>query len=105
MQKHAKDNEEKYPEAANSVIDAMYVDDVLDSCETPDDAIELRRQLSELMSCGNFKLRKWSSNDKSVLADVPEEDKQPGVKLCENDQQPHVKVKTLRVTWTCSPSK
>ena len=58
VQKHAKDNEEKYPEAANSVSDAMYVDDVLDSRETPDDAIELRRQLSELMSCGNFKLRK-----------------------------------------------
>ena len=49
----------------------MYVVDVLDSCDlqTP------------------------------MLANVPEADRQPGIEICENDEQPCVKVKTLGVTW------
>lgn len=99
VQKHAKDNEEKYPKATDSVSDAMYVDDVLDSCEIPEDAIELRRELSDLLNSANFRLRKWSSNVRSVLVDVPEEDRQPGIEICEDNQKPRVKVKTLGVTW------
>jgi hypothetical protein len=76
----------------------MYVDDVLDSCETSKDAIELRRQLSELLNSASFRLRKWSSNNKSVLEDVPEEDRQPGLEIRE-DGRPTGKVKTLGVTW------
>ena len=98
VQKHAEDTAEHYPEAADTVSNSMYVDDVLDSCETSKDAIELRRQLSELLNSASFRLRKWSSNDKSVLEDVPEEDRQPGLEIRE-DGRPTGKVKTLGVTW------
>ena len=93
VQKHAEDKAEHYPEAADTVSNSMYVDDVLDSCETSKDAIELRRQLSELLNSASFRLRKWSSNDKSVLEDVPEEDRQPGLEIRE-DGRP-----TGKVTW------
>ena len=79
LQKHAKDNAEDYREVAGTVSDSMYVDDVPDSRETSKDVIELRRQLSELLELASFRLRKWSSNEKSVLEDVPEEDRQPVV--------------------------
>ena len=84
LQKHAKDNADDYCEAAGTVSDSMYVDDVLDSRETSKDVIELRRQLSELLGLASFRLRKWSSNEKSVLEDVPEEDRQPGVEVRED---------------------
>jgi hypothetical protein len=98
VQKHAEDKAEHYPEAADTVRNSMYVDDVLDSCETSKDAIELRIQLSELLNSASFGLRKWSSNDKSVLEDVPEEDRQPGLEIRE-DGRSTGKVKTLGVTW------
>ena len=59
----------------------MHVDDILDSCETSEGAIELRRQLSELLKSACFRLRKWSSTDKSVLEDVPEEDRQSSLEI------------------------
>ena len=57
VQKHAEDKAEHYPEAADTVSNSIYVDDVLDSCETSKDAIELRRQLSELLNSASFRLR------------------------------------------------
>ena len=53
----------------------MYVDDVLDSCETVMEAKELRHQLSELVGDAGFKLRKWSSNKTAVIEDVLLEDR------------------------------
>jgi hypothetical protein len=63
-----------YPHATETVNDSMYVDDVLDSCETVDEAVHLRHELSVLLALANFKLRKWSSNDQEVLNDIPLED-------------------------------
>ena len=54
----------------------MYVDDVLDSCETVEEAQKLRQQLSELVEGAGFKLRKWaSSNEVSVIEDIAPEDR------------------------------
>ncbi len=71
---HAKAHATDYPHAAETVNDSMYVDDVLDLCETVDEAIQLQCELSEF-ALGNFKLRKWSSNDPAVLNDISVEDR------------------------------
>lgn len=44
----AKTRALEFPEAASTVKDSRYVDDVLDSCETVESAQRLRRQLSAL---------------------------------------------------------
>jgi hypothetical protein len=41
LHSHAKSNKETYPEAAGTVNNALYVDDVLDSCETVMEAKDL----------------------------------------------------------------
>lgn len=74
----------------------MYVDDVLDSCETVESAQHLRRQLSTLLAMAGFKLRKWSSNEPVVIEDVPKEDRLPTLEL-HKDILP--KTKTLGVMW------
>ncbi len=98
IQNHAEMKATDYPEAADTVNNSMYVDDVLDSSETQQEAIELRRQLSEMLNAAHFHLRKWSSNDRSVLEDVPMEDRQPDIEIRE-DGRPTGKLKTLGVTW------
>ncbi|XP_028414792.1 uncharacterized protein LOC114537879 [Dendronephthya gigantea] len=74
----------------------MYVDDVLDSCETVQGAITLRQQTSELVSGAGFNLRKWMSNQADVIKDVPVEDRLPGLELSDGSLPT---LKTLGVLW------
>ena len=77
LQTHAASYSAKYPKAAETVLMArsMYVDDVLDSAETVEDAKLLRSQLLELLDKAGFKLRQWSSNKIKVIEDVPPKDR------------------------------
>ncbi len=38
-----------------------------------EEAIQLQKQLQELLSCGKFLLRKWNCSDPAVLDNVPSE--------------------------------
>ena len=96
LQTHAKTHASDFPEAASTVEDSMYVDDVLDSCETVESAQHLRRQLSALLAMAGFKLRKWSSNEPVVIEDIPKEDRLPTLEL---DKDILPKTKTLGVMW------
>jgi hypothetical protein len=93
---HAQAHTETYPAAAESVDNSMYVDDVLDSSETIESAQDLRRQLSDLLGLAGFWLRKWSSNEPSVVASIPESDRLSAVEI--NKEKPS-KTKTLGVLW------
>ena len=50
LQTHAKTHALDFPEAASTVEDLLYVDDVLDSCETVESAQHLQHQLSALLA-------------------------------------------------------
>ena len=71
LQSHSKSNAAEYPQAAETIENSMYVDDVLDSRETVEEARELQKQLSTVSKNGGFDLRKWSSNQPSALVDIP----------------------------------
>ena len=96
LQTHAKTHALDFPEAASTVDNSMYVDDVLDSCETVEGAQHLRRQLSDLLAIAGFRLRKWSSNEPMVTEDIPEEDRLPTLAINKDDLP---KTKTLGVMW------
>ena len=96
LQTYAKTHALDFPQAASTVEDSMYVDDVLDSCEIVESAQHLRRQLSTLLAMAGFKLRKWSSNDPVVIEDIPKEDWLPTIDL---DKDILPKTKTLGVMW------
>ncbi len=95
LHSHAEKNKDCYPKA-DTVNNAMYVDDVLDSCETVSEAITLRQQTSELVSGAGFSLRKWMSNEADVIKDVPVEDRLPGLELRDGNLPT---LKTLGVLW------
>ena len=53
----------------------MYVDDLMKSTSTTQKAINLVDQLRELLARGGFRLTKWCSNDREVLAAIPESER------------------------------
>lgn len=69
----ADDCESEYPLASNILRKSMYVDDVLAGAHDLDTAILARDQLIASLSTAKFELRKWTANDKSVLASLPTE--------------------------------
>ena len=96
LQTHAQTHAAEFPAAAEAVDNSMYVDDLLDSCETVRDAQNLQSQLSDLLALGGFRLRKWASNDDQVLYNVPEEDRSPSLEINGQETPP---TKTLGVSW------
>lgn len=59
--------ENDFPKAATSIKENHYVDDLLDSVDTPQEAIELISDVSYIHRKAGFNIRNWMSNDKSVL--------------------------------------
>ena len=70
----AQDNEETYsPEVIKAVHRNFYVDDVLKSVPTPEQAIHLASDLVKLLKEGGFRLTKFASNSREVLQSIPSE--------------------------------
>ena len=96
LHSHAQTHKVDYPEAAESVDNSMYVDDLLDSSETVETAQHLQNQLFDVLAMAGFNLRKWSSNEAAVIENVPESDRLPTIDI--NTGEPP-KTKTLGVMW------
>lgn len=98
LKRTADDNKKIFSEeAVKSVQEDFYVDDLLKAVETPSKAISLAHELMALLEKGGFRLTKWTSNSREVLASIPE-DKQarPTVNL-DLDELPIER--SLRVLW------
>ncbi|KAJ8040732.1 Alpha-N-acetylgalactosaminide alpha-2,6-sialyltransferase 6 [Holothuria leucospilota] len=93
---HAIKNMQKYPKGAESVLHAMYVDDLCDSVSEVSQAVELRHEIAELLGEAGFSIRKWVSNDISVLANIPREEIATSVNIDDNELP---SVKTLGMVW------
>jgi hypothetical protein len=68
----ALDEGDKYPRAAEVIQRDFYVDDLITGTPTVEEAIDLRREVSNLLHSGGFHITKWSSNTESILSTVPE---------------------------------
>jgi hypothetical protein len=69
LKQTAKDNAEHFSKAAVEAVDLdFYMDDLIKSVEGVPTAIRLSRELVELTAKGGFRLHKWLSNARQVLA-------------------------------------
>ena len=73
VKQNAIDFAHEFPLAAEAVEQSFYVDDCLTGADDIKLAISLQGQLQGLFARGNFLLRKWNSNEASVLQDVAPE--------------------------------
>lgn len=69
----ADDVETEYPLASDILRHSMYVDDALVGAHTVDMAIKLKIELILALKSAGFSLRKWTSNSKVIICDIPTE--------------------------------
>lgn len=95
----AKDEGHQYPLAAERIKQEFYMDDLMSGCEEEHEAIEIYRQITELLGKAGFELQKWSSNCDSMLDQIRERTVE-----AERDKRIEVKQdsvnKILGLTWS-----
>lgn len=84
----AADEATKFPLGAKALLKDVYVDDVLTGADSVEKARDIQTQLISLCKSGGFLLRKWSSNQASLLASVADKDRLQN-DLRRWDQEPH----------------
>ena len=59
------------------LLSSMYVDDVIGSADTVEEAISIRKFATEIFSQMCMKLRKWVTNSRELLKTIPKDDRYP----------------------------
>ncbi|XP_042206555.1 uncharacterized protein LOC121855585 [Homarus americanus] len=77
----------------------FYFDDLLMSLDSSNEASMLACQLRRLLACGGFRLTKWASNHKGVLATIPPEERQNALKEIDLRQDKLPMERALGVRW------
>ena len=70
LQQLVIDEGKSYPLAAHVINNFTYVDDIIAGSFYLEEAQQLQRELISLLAKGGFQLRKWSSNQQSLLKDL-----------------------------------
>lgn len=91
------------PVTAQTVKKNMYVDDLMKSVSSPEIAMRLSSQLRELPAKGGFRLTKWLSNDREVLAELPQSERASSVVNQEIEDLPTTC--TLGLKWNVETDK
>lgn len=96
LQQLARDEQQSFPRAAQTVLTDFYVDDMITGCDTSKEAVALYRDICALLARGGMEIRKWASNCEQTLCAIPED--------LRNSAQPlHLdadsSVKTLGLYW------
>ena len=82
---NADENGRDLPLGVKAVYKHFYMDDGLPSTNSREEAIEMRKQVTELLRRGGFRLYKWMTNDADVLQTIAEQDRSPRfLELSEN---------------------
>ncbi|XP_055614677.1 uncharacterized protein LOC129761002 [Uranotaenia lowii] len=71
---NARQHAEEYPDAAISIIERHYMDDYLESFDSPEKAIERALEVKLVHAKAGFEIHSWSSNSTEVLEAVGEKD-------------------------------
>ena len=97
MKRNADENGEDLPLGVKAVHKHFYMDNGLPSTDSREEAIEMRKLMTELLRRGGFHLHKWLTNDPEVLAPIPEQDRSPRfLELSENKLPTN---RALGITW------
>ena len=80
LRRTAKDNEQQYGKEITQILKrGFYVDDLLKSFPTVNQAVNAIKQLQEICSRGGFNLPKFISN-KQVIKSIPNDKRKPNVR-------------------------
>ena len=72
LHKTAEMFKDKYPETAAMIINNSYVDDILHSCESAEEALERMTTTEEILKRGGFQMKQWvMSGRHDITQDFP----------------------------------
>ena len=97
VKQNAIDHVSEFPLAATAVFNSFYVDDGLTGAESVSQAIKLQKQLQDLFAKGGFLLRKWNSNNSSIIQRLPPDLRDSRSILSITESQGYTK--TLGIEW------
>ena len=75
FQQCGREYKSEFPVAAATIDRNFYMDDLVKSVDTTQEAIECYQQLMETLKRSGFTLKKWASNCSEVLQNIPVEDR------------------------------
>ncbi|XP_018576722.1 uncharacterized protein LOC108915233, partial [Anoplophora glabripennis] len=90
----AEDEGENYPLAKQALKNDFYMDDLLTGSSTKEQTLRLRQELMKLLDKGKLPLRKWRSDDSTMLEDLQQGKYESLMVL--NKEEP---IKTLGLLW------
>ncbi|XP_055585525.1 uncharacterized protein LOC129738367 [Uranotaenia lowii] len=94
---NASQHADQFPDAAKAIIRRHYVDDYLDSADTPEEAINRAKQVRYVHSQAGFELHSWVSNDKSFIRALGGKEDDERVPLQPEDDKTRERV--LGIIW------
>ncbi|XP_014679127.1 PREDICTED: uncharacterized protein LOC106818975, partial [Priapulus caudatus] len=98
LQQTARDNAANFSEqAVQAILQDVYMDDLLKSVEGVPKGIELAKELVALTAMGGFRLHKWLSNAREVLAAIDSSELAVREVDFDNDEVPNQR--TLGMSW------
>lgn len=75
LQRHVQEHSEGNEDVVQSVLQAFYVDNCLQSLKSPEQARQLIDKMRALLASGGFDMRQWCSNMPEVVSHLPPEAK------------------------------
>lgn len=100
LQKCVKDNRNSFSQqVVDTIMPNFYMVDCLVSVPSESEDVTLYLDLRAICARGGFQLKKWISNSRKILAAIPEEDREVGVKVIDLDHGPLPVERVLIVQW------
>ncbi|XP_053968340.1 uncharacterized protein LOC128869760 [Anastrepha ludens] len=94
----ATDEEHDFPAASKILTESFYMDDCLHGAATVEDALNIQRQLQQLLAHRGFNLRKWMSNSTEFMRHLYTEDENLGLSRNLNLDS---ETNALGIYWLC----
>ncbi|KAF6200364.1 hypothetical protein GE061_006667 [Apolygus lucorum] len=100
LQRLARDYADQFPEASQSLENDFYVDDYISGHDSLELAVQLQKDMTELLKLGGMNLRKWTANHPDLLAHFPPESVETATAFTKfDDGSPDPTVKVLGLQW------
>jgi len=100
LRRTAEDFRDKFDEeVTETVLSDLYVDECLKSVDSVERAIHIVHQLTKLLKNGGFRLTKWISNSRDVMASIPNKDQLKKVQSLDLQCEALPVERALGVSW------
>ncbi|XP_055841539.1 uncharacterized protein LOC129908797 [Episyrphus balteatus] len=74
-----------FPIGSAITLRDFYVDNLMSGANDRSEVIKIKEETTNLLLIAGFHLRKWASNDPTIIADIPEEDKESFIVLGDSE--------------------